>query len=302
MGGWDMSSWDVVGWNAGGWDVGGWMRRCCVGFMLLAICAVAQGGDVAQAGDDVASGRVMPASATQENALPSADSVLDKYVWSTGGTQGWARQRDRIAKYALNIVDMDVRVDITEYAKAPNLSYREFKSKGTQGWADGFDGTLCWETHPANGPRIKSGDERTYEIRRSSFHQPLMWRDLYESTEMAGVGQIEQYQCYQIRLTPPEGDPDVWHIEKDTYLLRGLETTVPTISGPVQVKAILEDYREVGGILYAHKIRQQVFIRKDARNVVIRKMTIELQSIQQNTGIPDSRFTPPKTILDLVKE
>jgi hypothetical protein len=237
--------------------------------------------------------------------LPTAAEILDRHVWSVGGERALSRQHDRVMAYVLKIPALGADVKVTDYAKEPRFVFRKFEVQGREEdgggytWTEGCDGEVCWEVRPPMGPRAKKGPERFFEMRRAFFHQPLRWREIYPEAEMLGRERYDEYDCFKLKLFPEKGEPIFWFVEEETYLVRGVEATLPTSIGPVRVEAVLEDYREIGGVLYPFKIHQQVANPPGSKP---REMVIEIDDIRQNAGLPDSRFEAPKTLPDKLSD
>ncbi|MBU0609760.1 MAG: hypothetical protein KKI08_17870 [Armatimonadetes bacterium] len=67
--------------------------------------------------------------AADDEPLPKADTILDKYVEVTGGKAAYAKITNRVAKGTLEIMGAGLKFDITVHVAAPNKSYSLMESK-----------------------------------------------------------------------------------------------------------------------------------------------------------------------------
>ena len=62
--------------------------------------------------------------------LPSAESILDRYVQVTGGKQAYEKRKTEIAHGTVEYAALGIKGSITRYAAEPDKYYATWTSKG----------------------------------------------------------------------------------------------------------------------------------------------------------------------------
>ena len=237
-------------------------------------------------------------SATQD--LPTGEEVMAKHVAKTGGQDAYDKLQNRVSESTLEIVGQGVSLDITTYAARPNRSLVKIDSKLTGKIEKGCDGEVVWENSLVSGPVIADGVQRSRGLRDSTFERFVYWQTIYDSAECASVAKIGEAECYEIVLTPKKTDNEVGDanpmrlfIDRSTYLIQKIETVVETDAGKIPVVAYPEDYREVDGVMIAHKLRMELLGQK-------REVTVN--SVKHNVDMPANRFDLPDEVKQLIEE
>jgi hypothetical protein len=238
------------------------------------------------------------ATATQD--LPSGEEVLKRHITNTGGQDAYDKIENRVSESTLEIVGQGVSVDIKTYAARPNKTLVKVDSQLTGKIEKGCDGEVVWENSLVSGPVIRDGAQRSNGLRDSTFERFVYWKKIYDSAECASVTNVGDSDCYEIVLTPKKmngsnGDehPMRLFIDASTYLIRKIETVVESEAGEIAVVAFPEDYRQVDGIMIAHKMRMQLLGQK-------RVFTVN--TVKHNVDLPKNLFDLPEEVKKLVKE
>lgn len=258
----------------------------------LSLALVACGGS--KPGTPVAA----PATATPQSPaakadLRTAEEVMEASIAASGG-------RARIAKLSalkqtgtLSIPQLGAKGTITILAAPPRNALTTVEIPGFGKIVQGVHGDMAWEMNPMSGNRVISGGELAVMLRELTFNAELAWKELYPKAELAGVVDLEGTAAYKVVLTPKEGAPQTRYIAKDTLLTLGVEMVVESQMGKVPTSTRLSDYRDVGGIKYAHKIA-----RKDGPVT----LEITVDKIELDVAIPPSTFDIPPEIQALKKK
>lgn len=104
---------------------------------------------------------------------------------------------------------------------------------------------------------IKEGDQRAVVLRASTFDAVVEWRKLFPRVECVGVEPVEGKPAYKIEMTPNEGSVETRHYDKESGLLVKVLLTLNLPMGTIPVEAVLSDYKQVDGVLFAHKALRQ---------------------------------------------
>lgn len=237
------------------------------------------------------------AFATEDEALPKAEQILEKFVEATGGKAAYEKLHNRVTEGTFEIVGMGSKAKMTTYEAAPNKQYVAIESDVFGKMESGTDGNVAWEKTMMMGPRVKEGEERAAALRDAMFNRPVRWQKAYKSAECVGMEDVDGKPCYKVVMTPRDGQQETRYYDKASHLLVKLETKLKTHMGEVDLVARVSDYKKVDGILMPHKIVQ------DARG--LQKMAIDTTAVKHNTTIEADRFNLPddvKALLEKEKE
>jgi hypothetical protein len=223
--------------------------------------------------------------------LPSAESVLDRYVQVTGGKQAYDKRKTEIAHGTLEYTSLGIKGTITRYAAEPDKYYASLDIEGLGKVEMGVNGQVAWENSALLGPRVKSGVERAEAIREGSMNSTLNWRKLYPKVQNAGIESIDGEDCYKVIMTPAEGQPMIGYYQKKSGLQVKITTVSTTQMGDIPVELIASDYKDFGGIMEPAKVTQKAGPQE---------FTITLDSVEVNPAIPPDRFALPAEIRKLV--
>jgi len=234
---------------------------------------------------------VAAAAGFSADPLPSAESVLDRYVQVTGGRQAYEKRQTEISHGTLEYTSLGIRGSITRYAAEPDKYYAALDIEGLGKVEMGINGPVAWENSALLGPRLKTGVERAEAIREGSMNSTSNWRRLYPKVQNAGIETIDGEECYKVIMTPAEGQPMIGYYQKKTGLQVKITTVSTTQMGDIPVELIASDYQDFGGILEPAKVIQKAGPQE---------FTITLQSVEANPAIPAERFALPDEIQKLV--
>ena len=231
------------------------------------------------------------AGAFAADPLPSAESILDRYVQVTGGKQAYAQRKTEIAHGTLTYTSLGIKGTITRYAAEPDKYYATLDIEGLGKVEMGVSGSVAWENSALLGPRLKTGIERAEAIREGTMNSTANWRKLYPKVENQGIETIDGEECYKVVMTPAEGKPIVGFYQKKSGLQVKLTTVANTQMGDIPVELIASEYKDFGGILEPVKVTQKTGPQE---------FTITLDSVEVNPAIPPGRFDLPPDVRKLV--
>lgn len=232
--------------------------------------------------------------AASEGELPDAEVILDKYVKATGGQAAYDRITNRITRVGFEIPGQNMKVNITVYAARPNKTYVVVESSMFVMMSGTSDGVV-WETSTMQGAKIKKGSEKTNALRDAIFDKAVYWRKAYKKAECTGIGTVADKPCYKIAMTPHEGTVETFFFDQASNLLVKIGTVVenPNSPIPIPLETFLSDYREVDGILIAHKL---------TRNAMGQEQEMIVESVEHNAEMPEDRFALPGDIQALIDQ
>ena len=231
--------------------------------------------------------------AAAEEALPRAETILDKYIEVTGGKAAYEKLHSEVSTGTMELAGKGIKGSITSYRAEPALSYTAIEIEGIGKIEEGSDGKVAWTRSAIQGPRIKEGEEKALAFVAGKFNGELRWRETYKKAETTGVETVNGQECYKVVLTPNEGSPMTRYYDKKSNLMVKTTLTVKSPMGEFPVESVLGDYRKEGEVLVPHRIRQ---------TAAGQEIAISIESVKPNAEIPQGRFDLPDDIKALLKK
>lgn len=232
----------------------------------------------------------VPAAA--QETLPSAESILDRYIEVTGGREAYLHRQSEVMRGSVAFPSVGLQGTIERYS-APGLYYTSMNlaAMGTveMGVVDG----VAWERSDILGPRIKEGVERAEAIREAELNASLNWREQYPKVQTTGISEVNGERCYEVEMTPPEGHPQTTCYSIETGLALTTTTIATTQMGEVPSEVIVSEYKEFDGVLAPSLVTEKA---------AGQEVTISIQSAEANAEIPAGRFDLPSDVAELLAQ
>lgn len=218
-----------------------------------------------------------------EDALPSVDEVLAKYVDAVGGRAAQMRLSSRVTKGRVDVPGVSYGGRLETYAKAPNkaLTVMKFDTNVIRQCFDGKDG---WEQSAQSGVRKSTGEGLAAFARDAEFYGAIRLKAQYESIKLLGKLKQGSSEAYLIEATPRGGSPEMFYFDTQSGLLLRRDVTRPTRHGLVRAEVYLNDWREVDGVKLPFKLTQMLpgltFV-------------FTLEEVRHNVEVDDAIFRRP---------
>ena len=225
--------------------------------------------------------------------LPSAESILDRYVQVTGGKQAYEKRKSEIAHGTVEFPALGIKGSVTRYAAQPDKYYYIVDIAAIGKMETGVNGSIAWENSAILGPRLKSGGELAEALREGNMNATVNWRKLYPKVENQGIESIDGEECFKVVMTPVEGQPVIGYYQKKSGLQVKLTTVSTTQMGDIPVEMIASDYKNFGGILEPSKVIQKAGPQE---------FTMTLERVEVNPAIPPQTFALPDEVRKLVEK
>ncbi len=226
----------------------------------------------------------------QDEPLPKADTILDRYVEVTGGKAAYEKRKNEVATGIVEFKAQGLKGTVTRYSAEPAQEYVIMEIDGVGKMESGMDHGVAWDKNAMLGPRIKTGEEKAQAL-REGINASLRWRDFYPKVETTGTETIDGELCYKVVLTPKEGYPETMYFQKKSGL--AVKTTIVSVSpmGETPVEMLAGDYKSFGGVLAPTKITTKA---------AQMEFTITMQDAKTNQQLPPDRFDPPAEVKALL--
>ena len=226
-----------------------------------------------------------------DDALPKAETILDRFVEVTGGKATYEKRKTEIMTGHVEMGAQNVKGTLTRYAAPPDKSYTVMELDGVGKIEEGSAGGVAWENNPMTGPRVKGGEEKAQSLREAVFNGQLNWQKMYVKAETTGVESIDGEECYKVVLTPAEGKPETTFYQKKSGLVVRTTTVASSPMGEFPVEQDLSDYKTFDGVLLPTKMVQKV---------AGQQITFTIDTVKVNEQIAPDKFSPPAEIKALM--
>jgi hypothetical protein len=263
--------------------------RSPIAVAALAALTAACGGGPAQAPARPAT-PVEQAAPPRPAELTTAEAVLEASLVAQGG-------RARIGKVQairqlgrFEMPQMGMKGAMTALSAPPRDMVLTIELPGLGQIRQGVSGDVAWHVNPVMGARVSTGDERAQLLREATFNADLVWKELYPKAELAGGVDFAGQPAYKVVLTASDGDTQTRYFAKDTLLPLGVQMVVQSPMGKLPAEVEMSDWREVGGIKYAHKIQ-----RKEGPQTI----QIVIDTIELDPALDPATFALPPEIVAL---
>jgi photosynthetic reaction center cytochrome c subunit len=234
---------------------------------------------------DVETPRPQPPNAGGGPAVatpPTADQILTKYLDAVGGADALAKITTRVEKG--NIIAGGNQIPTEIYAKAPNMRLSVTHNQNADSFT-AFDGTAGWMTQ-RQGPAPMSAAESSNYMVDADFALPLdlQQKKLYKTFRAGRPEKIGDKEYYVVQARQ-QGLPALkLYFDEQTGLLARLIRYTDVVLGLMPVQIDYSDYRDADGIKIPFR---WTLARVNGR------FTTQIDSVQQNVPIDDSKFAKP---------
>ena len=218
----------------------------------------------------------------------NADEIIAKYVKTIGGMDKLQAVKTIRTTAKFTGGGGFEAVIITEN-KRPNKTRENFMLQGMTG-ISAFDGKIGWKIEPWEGKKdaeSMSEEELKAVIDNADFDDALInYQSRGNKVEFVGMDDFDGTDVYKLKVTLPSGTVKHYYLDTDYFVPIKVEVKQIIRGAEVETESIIGDYKEVGGIYYAHSIESGA---KGSPN----KATITVEKIEINVPLDDNRFTKP---------
>jgi hypothetical protein len=223
--------------------------------------------------------------------LPSARSIIDRYVKAIGGRAAILAHTSSHASGTITMSGAEITGMLDTYNAKPDKSVQKIDLGGIGVVYEAFDGVHGWSLSPITGPMLTQGKELEEKKFDADFYSDLHEEGRYTSMKTVEKTTFEGRPCYKVSLVRKEGGEDVEFYDVETGLRAGATLTRESQMGPVTITQVHSDYKKFGDLLVATTMKQT------AMGV---EQLLKITSIEFDTVAP-SIFEPPAPIKALIK-
>jgi hypothetical protein len=218
----------------------------------------------------------------QEGSLPSAESIMDKYVEVTGGFEAYDKISSRCTKSELNVWGTIIKV--VKYQKKPNLAYELMEVPFMGKIENGTDGNTVWAISKKTGVLIQEGKDRDQFLSDTWFDQFVYWRNSFISVKYIGIVKVNDLDCYEIEAFPANLGATKIFYQINTGLILKTEMPFNSAFKEIKVESFLSDYRNIDSVLIPFETKVLISGRPERISRVV--------DVKNNIPVSEETFLP----------
>jgi hypothetical protein len=157
--------------------------------------------------------------------------------------------------------------------------------------SQGYDGTKAWLVNPLQGskaPQEMSADDTKSVEEQADIDGPLIdYKAKGHTVELLGKEKVEGSDAYKVKVTMKNGTIRTFYIDAEHFLEIKEESKRMLRGSEVEGDTIYGDYKEVGGMMFAHSV-------DGGQKGAPARQKIVVEKIEINVPIDASRFKMPE--------
>jgi hypothetical protein len=222
------------------------------------------------------------------------DEIVANNIEAKGGQEAWEavktlKMTGKMAMMggAAGNIEMPFSVEF----KRPDKVRVEFTMQGMTA-IQAYDGTVGWAVMPFMGkpdPEEMAEDQLKQIKDQAEFDGVLFnYKEKGHTVEYLGNEEVDGTPAIKLKVTKANGDVDFLFLDEEYFVEFRAESTREIQGNEIQAATVFGDYKEVGGLMFAHSMELAYGGASEAAQVV----TIE--QIEIDSEIADDRFTMPE--------
>ena len=222
----------------------------------------------------------MPAASSQ-NAGPTADQLIDKYVQALGGAAAIDKVTTRVMKGTIDFGGHSLPIDV--YAKDPEKRI-SFTHMADGESVTAFNGQEGWLGSPGRPVREMHGSDLDAAAIDADLHLATHLKKMFDQTQVRGKEQLGDRQAFVVSGRREGKTPIQLYFDADSGLLLRLVRYGETALGWMPTQIDYADYRDTNGVRMPYR---WTLARPNGR------FTIQISDLQQNVPVDDAKFVKP---------
>jgi hypothetical protein len=218
----------------------------------------------------------------------SVDEIIGRYLKSIGGLDK-IRAVKTLRRTGKFIGGGGFEAIVQQDNKRGKSVREEFTIQGMTA-INAYDGTTAWKIVPWQGKKDAEslGEEEMKSILEDAdFDGPLVdYQKKGYKIEFAGKDKFEGTETVKLKITNPNGDIYIWHMDTDYYVPIKVDVKRFVRGEEREYETVLGDYKEVSGWFMPFSIETSVKGSQGRSKVVF-------ETIQANVEMDDARFKIP---------
>jgi len=235
------------------------------------------------------SGLLAQGTAVQENI--DYKTVISDYLEATGGEEAHKAIKSIKATGTMGIPEANIEGKLVSVQDEKH-SYTKIELPGLGTEMAGRDGDLLWKVSDMTGPEIIDDERKPMMLRQAKMSPMLSVDEDYDSVECTGTEEFNGETCYVLVMKVEGEDPTYSYFSVESKLqVGGKMTLVDPAQGKMEIVSKISDYKEVGGVKFAHTTAALLPIGMT--------MMTKIETMEVNSDIDKELFQLPEEIKEL---
>ena len=217
-------------------------------------------------------------------ALPTADSVIARYVRALGGEAVLKKVTSRVLKGTFEVPSQNVTGEAEVVMAAPDRFYSLVKLSDEVRFIQAFDGKAGWSYDPQRGLRDLAGAELEQMRRSSQFEYELRFRELFPESRVINRVSEGARTAWVLEATPAGAPAEKFYFDTETGLLLRHDSVQAGFEGDVAIVHRYSDYASFDGV-------QVPTVLKHTDPQV--EWQVKFTDVHNNVPVDQSKFTKP---------
>jgi photosynthetic reaction center cytochrome c subunit len=228
-----------------------------------------------------AMGAPKKAEEPKQNAGPTAEQLLGKYVKATGGAAAIEKITSRVMKGTIDFGGMSLPIDI--FAKDPEKRISFTHMAGGDN-ITAFNGHEGWLGMPGRPLREMHGSDLDGAAIDADLHLATHLKQMFSEMQVQGTEKVGDHEAYLVVGQQAGKPPIQLYFDAQTGLLVRLVRFGETALGRMPTQIDYADYREADGVKIPYR---WTLARPSGR------FTIQVSEVQQNVPVDEGKFVKP---------
>jgi outer membrane lipoprotein-sorting protein len=219
----------------------------------------------------------------------TVDEIVAKNLQAKGGAEKWSSVNS--VKMTGKIAAQGQEMPLTMYAKRPNRTRQEISLPDGK-MVQAFDGATAWIINPmmgSNAPQAVPGGVADTMKNAADFDGALInYKSKGHAIELIAKEKLDDKDVYHLKVTMKGGQVQHYFLDAESGL--EMKTSAEVDMGMGGTKQTLDtemsNYKQVGGIMLPHTIRQFM----NGNKIV----EVSVLGVEFNAPVDDSIFGMPK--------
>jgi hypothetical protein len=216
-----------------------------------------------------------------QQATPSVDDILDRYVLALGGKSEFERVTSLVMKGAIEFPDLHLSGTTTEYFKSPKRLAVIVEIGGIGTVRTICDGTEAWTENPQTGVQPMTGAELSDLLRRADLQWHLKLKEYYPGLRIKDRETIIGQDVWVLEATV-DGVTHRWYLNVGNGELIRFDTDAAEPENSSSI--LISDYRPAGNVRFPYAAS---FTGPKL------KWNRKLSEVQINVPVDDALFAKP---------
>jgi hypothetical protein len=211
-----------------------------VSILLCALCAMAGSS-------------LLTFSQSANDALPTAQQVLDRYAEVTGERAYLQQHTSMTIRGRYEDPANKIQATTISYTTKDGVALQKFRLTDGRSGASGFDGRVGWNLGLSGKVSIQTGDIALTMARDADMYYHLHAMQYFKSLDNVGIEEFHGHTCYHLKGVNNWNQPNEHFYDKTSGLLVAYKFNTAWRGGNGDADAIFEDYKPFDGIFFATK-------------------------------------------------